>query len=187
MKSRSERSLPDNFREMAEAGLLNMNLILLTHEREAHKLSNTGRLVESVLPGSRIIMWQRKQPDVELLRLIEQGGVALVYPGEGSIELALSEPYDNYILIDSTWQQARKIFNHSPYLHGLPRISINPAEMSQYTLRRNQIEGGLCTAECAIELMRTRGLESEAIELEQRLVEFISIKGVARELAREHR
>ncbi len=164
-----------------------MNLILLTHEKETHKLSNTGQLVESVVPDSRIIVWQRKQPDIELLKLIEQGGVALIYPGEGSVELHSAEPYANYILIDSTWQQSRKIFNHSPYLKNLPRISITPAEMSKYTLRRNQVEGGLCTAECAIELMRVSGLESKAIELEQRLVEFISTKGVACKLADQHR
>ena len=52
-----------------------------------------------------------------------------------------------------TWQEARKIFNKSPYLKNLPRAQIKPRQASQYQLRRNQPEGGLCTAECVVEIL----------------------------------
>lgn len=153
-----------------------MNLILLTHERETHKPSNTGRLVAPVFPQCWTIIWQRKIPDAELLQLIQQGQVALVYPGETSTRLSEAPPYEHYILIDSTWQEARKIFNHSPYLDMLPRIRIDTAGVSEYTLRRNQREGGLCTAECVVELLKISGQEKRAERLRQVLLEAMRNK-----------
>jgi len=134
-----------------------MSFILLTHSRETTKASNTGQLVVQAIPDTQVIIWQRTQPDKSLLQLIEQGNVALVYPVDNdsddeNAQIQLTD-FEYFILIDSTWQEARKIFNRSPYLRALPRVQLS-AKSSSYNLRRNQVEGGLCTVECVIELLR---------------------------------
>lgn len=142
-----------------------MKLILLTHSRELNKSSNTGRLVQQCFTPCETVIWQRKQPDPSLLQLIASGHTALLYPSGESVECSSASHFDNYILIDSTWQEARKIYNHSPYLHDLPHVKITPARMSNYQLRRNQLEHGLCTVECAIELLRMHNRLDDAEKL----------------------
>ena len=75
------------------------------------------------------------------------------------------EDYENIIIIDSTWQEARKIFNHSAYLKNAPQFTLKTSNDSLYTLRANQPKGGLCTIECIIEVLRMKGQEKMAADL----------------------
>jgi tRNA-uridine aminocarboxypropyltransferase len=150
-----------------------MQIILLTHSREVSKKTNTGQLVQQRIPATRTIIWQRTQPDETLLQLINTGNTALVYPVEDTSQSAVISNFENYILIDSTWQEARKIFNRSPYLQTLPRIQLASKQVSQYSLRRNQVQGGLCTAECAVEILKGRESFKIAQELNELFHEFI--------------
>jgi len=151
-----------------------MQLILLTHSRETQKASNTGQLISRVISEVQTIIWQRTEPDQALLKLIAEGETALVFQQENSISSDNISPYKHFILIDSTWQEARKIYNRSPYLHNLPCIQLSTAKQSRYNLRRNQLDGGLCTAECAIELLSIAGLNEQADLLEKEFSTFIS-------------
>ena len=85
-----------------------MQFILLTHSREISKKTNTGQLVKQLIPDTKIIIWQRTEPDKTLLQLIESGYTALVYPAEEATLSAIPQNFKNFILIDSTWQEARK-------------------------------------------------------------------------------
>ncbi|MFN4152497.1 MAG: DTW domain-containing protein, partial [Candidatus Sericytochromatia bacterium] len=69
-----------------------------------------------------------------------------------------------FILIDGTWNQARKIFRKSTYLDKLPMLSLNIDKKSQYLLRRASQDTHLCTAEVGIELLRLNE-EFEACDL----------------------
>ncbi|MCW8933666.1 MAG: DTW domain-containing protein [Gammaproteobacteria bacterium] len=150
-----------------------MQIILLTHSREVSKKTNTGQLVQQSIPQTLTIIWQRTHPDKKLLRLIESGNTALVYPSEEKDNSVAHYEFENFILIDSTWQEARKIYNRSPYLQKLPKIELLSDSQSKYTLRRNQLVGGLCTAECAIELLLAKGKTDLAMELDLSFKNFI--------------
>lgn len=163
--------------------VIRLRVLLLTHEHELTKSTNTGRVVLDALDGiATRIIWRRTDPDEALLQLIDTGGVGLVWPGtEEGLRGAACE-LQAFIVIDGTWQQARKIYNRSPYLHGLPTIALEPDEPSIYTLRRNQIGGGLCTAEAVACLLRQPGLAEHdgialARALETRLRTFLAGAG----------
>ncbi len=151
-----------------------MQIILLTHSREVSKKTNTGKLVQQLLPQTQTIIWQRTLPDKNLLQLIESKKVALVYPVADGEMLAEINDFENFILIDSTWQEARKIFNRSAYLQSLPRVQIVSEKPSNYHLRRNQLAGGLCTAECVIELLREKKAFDLADNLEVSFEQFVT-------------
>lgn len=152
-----------------------MNILLLTHQRERLKKTNTGSLVADVLgKQARIIIWNRVSPNPELLNCISEGSIALLYPSDSSQPAAESTNYQNYIIIDGTWQEARKIYNQSPYLKKLPTIKISSTKASAYSLRRNQKEGGLCTAECAIELLQEKGFSTLAYQLHEAFLQRLS-------------
>lgn len=130
-----------------------MKIFLLTHERELLRPTNTGVLAKTAAPEIvERITWARNVPDPTLLRAINLENTVLLYPVNDS-DAAPIESFENIIVLDATWQEARKMFNHSSYLKNLPRAQINPLQVSQYQLRRNQPEGGLCTAECVIEIL----------------------------------
>ena len=58
-----------------------MKFILLTHERELIKGTNTGRLVKDILGNdAEIIVWKRKEPDERLVKLLALKQAALLYP-----------------------------------------------------------------------------------------------------------
>lgn len=78
-----------------------------------------------------------------------------------------------YILIDSTWQQARKMVRQSSYLKNIPRVSLDVTAKSQYRLRRNQLDNGMSTCEAAVCLMEQVGEPKNAAALNQYFLDFM--------------
>ncbi len=148
-----------------------MRITLLTHQRELDRKTNTGALaLEHCGDIVERVVWARREPDPALLDIVERGQAALVYPGDSTS--ARLEDFAQLILIDATWQEARKIYNHSPYLQAAPRVALAADTASSYRLRRNQPDGGLCTAECVIEILRRHGEDLAADRLEAAFVPF---------------
>ncbi|MGO0307390.1 tRNA-uridine aminocarboxypropyltransferase [Endozoicomonas acroporae] len=134
---------------------------LITHDKEFDKPTNTGKLIQAAIPGTRIFNWSRTSPDKVLLELLDDPDwlPVLLFPREYAVEAqgnnrqwhynSGSERKVAFIIIDATWQQARKMYRQSPWLHGLNVLSLQPEEPSIYRLRRNRQEQHLCTAEVA--------------------------------------
>lgn len=166
---------------------------MLCHQRELVKASNTGQLLlahDAI--SARQVTWARKRPDAGLLAAIAEGRAFLVYPllGEYGHRLDCLEEKEHadecnrlmplvpddavIVLIDATWQQAQKMYNQSPYLHDLPRLELARERPSLFRLRRNQRASGLCTVECAIELLRLAGERQTAGALEAAFLRFMA-------------
>jgi DTW domain-containing protein YfiP len=164
-----------------------MTLYLLTHERELTKATNTGRLVKKCLGDLvKIVVWQRTEPDLNIVELINQGEIAMLYPNQfnttsqqlnstldsksvkasASESVAKVESFESFLILDSTWQEARKMYNRSVYLQQAKKISLLVDEPSMYRKRRNQIEGGLSTAECVIALLKQKNMPNLALALQ---------------------
>lgn len=150
-----------------------MSIILLTHQRELSKPTNTGRLVMDVCADKvKEIVWARREPDAQLLVLAQAQQLVLLHPG-GDTDLPIASS-QYYVVVDATWQQAQKILNQSPYLFTAPKLAIEPCQPSQFSLRRNQRDNGLCTAEVVVELLRRQGHIESAELLLQRFLAFNS-------------
>ncbi len=155
-----------------------MKFTLLTHFKEFPKRSNTGRVVLDVLGGNaEQVCWDRINPPARLVEEIEAGGVALIYPGAAEGNNDDLTGINHFILIDGTWHEARKIHQRSPYLQNVRRVCLKPVGKSRYTLRKNQKEDCLCTAECVIEILRSTGDNATANQLEERFLAFIRQSG----------
>lgn len=158
-----------------------MKITLLTHFKEIDKPSNTGKLVLDVLgDAAEQIRWDRLNPPAGLVSEIEAGGVALVYPGASDESSDDLDGITQFILIDGTWHEARKIHQRSPYLREVRRVCLKPDGISQYNLRKNQKEACLCTAECVIAILRSKGDLELAERLQKRFLAFIRPPGVMR-------
>jgi DTW domain-containing protein YfiP len=140
-----------------------MKIFLLTHEREMDRKTNTGNIAIKYTNNlvERII-WDRVNPDKKLLELIESNKATLLYPDEDAKPITFTN-FENMIIIDATWQEARKIYNKSSYLKAIKKVTLTLQNTSQYNLRRNQPQGGLCTIECIIEILKIKE-QSELIK-----------------------
>lgn len=153
-----------------------MKIFLLTHERELHRATNTGAIaLESANEVVERVLWERVNPNKDLTRLIENNEAVLLY-SKAESSSAVSKPtieeYENIIIIDGTWQEAKKIFNQSSYLKNAPQFTLKTANASLYNLRANQPKGGLCTVECIIEVLRLKGQHKMATELSLKFEQF---------------
>jgi len=149
-----------------------MKIFLLTHKRELDRATNTGSIAlnnsDNIVER---VLWQRTKPNNDILRLIDNNEALLLY-SKGNAEPAIIQDYENIIIIDSTWQEAQKIVNKSEYLKKIPRATLKITSGSNYTLRRNQTEGGLCTIECIVEVLRIKGENELASKLEKEFAIF---------------
>ncbi|MCE9678802.1 DTW domain-containing protein [Shewanella sp. AS1] len=157
-----------------------MKIVLLTHERELSRPSNTGRLVNECLPElCRQVIWRRVEPCSELIQLQQaclDGEALLLFPQNSDEQAAQPEPNTEpkpahcssatadilLIILDATWQEARKMMRQSPYLQQAQRLSLSGEFHSSYQKRRNQIEGGLCTLECVEQVLLDAGMDQQA-------------------------
>jgi len=144
-----------------------MQITLLTHSKELVRPTNTGQLVMAChgLTVERRV-WQRNQPDAQLLACMTQQPSVLLYPSDDAQPVNFSGGYEHLILLDGTWQEARKMYNRSPYLQALPAWQLDNLPTSQYRLRRNQQAGALCTAEVVIALLQMAGMAQDATALQ---------------------
>lgn len=154
-----------------------MHIWLLTHSEELKKANGTGQLISTHLTSlSSVIVWQRSEP-AKALEALPKDKTLLIYPSLAAPEAETPEiklePHnaEHFIILDGTWQQARKMYNRSPYLHSFQTYEIR-GESSQYRRRRNQLKSGLCTAESAIYLLKQQCLSLEAQQLENAFLEF---------------
>lgn len=153
---------------VTQATLLNsqLRIELLTHETELTRPTNTGRLLLDLLPQARVHLWQRKSPPKALVSLIaankDQCFLLFPTPDAHPIDevIKCSQKADrsmHFIILDATWQQARKMYRQSPWLHTLAHIELDIEKESEYSLRRNQVKGAICTCEVGIALLKALG------------------------------
>ncbi|MDP5255717.1 MULTISPECIES: tRNA-uridine aminocarboxypropyltransferase [unclassified Vibrio] len=146
---------------------------LLIHENEHQRPTNTGQFWHQCVPQSSMAIWQRKQIPLNLAQYLKRPDLqpVVVYPTEQALSETqwFSTQRDPnltplYILLDGTWQEAKKIHNRSTWLAHLPRLSLSDLPSSDFRLRRNQQEGHLCTFEVGMELAVKHGIDTTALK-----------------------
>ncbi len=152
---------------------------LLMADIEPLKPSNTGWLIADVVPDTFAFGWARTETDPALLALLAdpQWQPCVVFPGEfvapeRVVHTVAKEAKGQggkrplFILLDATWAEARKMFRKSPYLDALPVLSLEPAQISRYQLRRSRRDDHFCTSEVAALCLELAGEPHAAQTLE---------------------
>ncbi len=148
---------------------------LLMADIEPLKPTNTGWLVADVVPDTFAFGWARTETDAALLALLDdpRWQPFVVFPGEyAAAERVVHEvlPQANkrplFILLDATWNEARKMFRKSRYLDRFPVLSLRPEQVSRYVLRRSRRDDHFCTSEVAALCLELAGETRAAATLE---------------------
>ena len=134
---------------------------LLLHENEPLRPSATAPLIQTLLPETRTFIWRRREPDPELLQLLQSPDYNpyLIFPADRpdtsprQVNRVEGSGRPLFLIPDGTWKEVRKIVRKSPYLDLLPILSLQPGDTTRYTLRRNPDPQHLCTSEIAALLL----------------------------------
>jgi len=129
-------------------------VVFLQHPRERDMAIGTARMASLCLPNSELhvgVDWQSSTP---LARALSDPTrpAALLYPGEGAIDVVKSPPSSpiTLVVVDGTWWQTRKLVRANPVLRSLPRYAFTPAASSEYRIRREPREDYVSTIEALV-------------------------------------
>jgi DTW domain-containing protein YfiP len=160
---------------------------LLMADIEPLKPTNTGWLIADMVADTFAFGWSRTEPDPALITLLSDPGWEpyVVFPGQyaapqrvvHAVQAPAAGPDGTvkrplFILLDGTWSEARKMFSRSPYLNHMPVLSLEPAEASQYRLRRSRCGDHFCTSEVAAQCLHLAGDEAAGKTLDAYLGVF---------------
>ena len=148
---------------------------LFFHPEEMRKPTNTGKLIADCFPATRVTEWTRipTPADWEASRQNDDVDVFIVFPDDYPPRESRFVPFPTeersgrrrtFLLLDGTWQQARKMLKRSAYLDEVPIVGIDPDFHSTYGLRHASDPHRLCTAEVGVALLEEAG-EQRAAEL----------------------
>ena len=143
---------------------------ILQHPRERDVPINTARLAELQLEQAELHVGIKLAEVPRFRALLDDAArpAILLYPGEGSRDLALEPPPGPVTLcvLDGTWWQARKLFQLNPELAQLPRYSLSPDQPSRYRIRREPAQYCVSTIEAigqALALLEPGGFDQAAL------------------------
>ena len=132
---------------------LKTRVSVIVHKNESFLPSNTAHLVHKSLANAA--EFERGHKDRYLQEsFINPSNYQSLYlfPSEDATELTpeLLAQYVkpiNLIVPDGSWRQARKVHRREPLLEDVPRIKLTLNQKTEYQLRRQKHEFGLCTFE----------------------------------------
>ena len=145
---------------------MRVEFLILRHVYEAERPSNTGRLAALAMPNSRIIPCGGgariglSPIDDEFLRV---PGTWLLWPDGTGTQSGISDltTPDRVVVIDATWQQARRLYSSMPVLRALPRLVLPEPTRSRDRLREQHRSDGMSTLEAvAAAVAKIEGTET---------------------------
>ncbi len=115
-------------------------VVLLQHPRERHVAIGTARMASLCLPNSEIHVGVEWRSSAAVARALcdPERTAALLYPGEGAIDVLRNPPRTpvTLVVVDGTWAQAKKVLRQNPDLAALPRYAFTPPSPSEYRIRK---------------------------------------------------
>jgi DTW domain-containing protein len=119
-------------------------LLLLLHDDEAKKPTNTGRLAALCCANSQVLVRGRRNEPLDLSFLVGQNAVVLCPDETATVARPVAGPL-TLIVPDGSWRQASKMPRREPMLRDLPRITLPPLSPRLPALRRETKDNGLPT------------------------------------------
>jgi DTW domain-containing protein len=122
------------------------SVVIVRHVLEAHRRSNSARIVARVLSNSCLIDYGGRggQVDAGLLRA---AGSAVLFPAWAGRRLPPGERPSQLVVLDGSWPQARRMWQRIGALRGLPVWPLPPGPPPPPQLRRSPRPDGLSTLE----------------------------------------
>lgn len=148
---------------------LPFELLLVQHNIEEHRPTNTGRLMLHMLPHSRILRYGKIDTPLDEASFREPGRRYLIlFPRDGARVVTRDHlvPPDGtpvtLVVPDGNWRQASRVVRRSPALCSMPCLSLPPGPPGTWTIRNSRCPDRLCTAEALIRVVELAGFPDAA-------------------------
>jgi len=148
-------------------------VVLLQHPRERRVAIGTARIAHLGLANSELHVGVdfSRNARVNAVAAGEAGRVAILYPTPDALPAEeFKGKLDTLIVVDGTWNTARKLFEKNPPLATLPRVRLTPTKPGNYRIRKEPAEHCLATVEAVAEVLST--LEGDSTRFEPMLRAF---------------
>ena len=132
-------------------------VLILQHPLEVQHAKNSAGLLHRCLPHSRLLVGEVFDAQALGAALQPPCYTVLLYPPTDYPGHAAPAPLDTaqltdpskvrLVLLDATWRKSRKMLHLSPWLQGLPRLSLDASVESAYTIRKAHKPGQSSTLE----------------------------------------
>lgn len=155
-------------------------VIILMHTAEEMLTTNTARLAAKVLTNCDLRI-RGKKGETSCTRSLSPPGQRslLLYPSAHARELnadfvrELTSPV-NLIVPDGSWSQTRKFVRRDEALADIPHVKLPKGPPSEYRLRNQPQEAGLCTLEAiarSLGILESRNVRRQLEDLLRVMVE----------------
>jgi DTW domain-containing protein YfiP len=134
-------------------------ILLIRHAIERRKASNTARLAALALPSCALVEYGLGGGAFHDPRLLEEGTV-LLFPGSATMTRA-DPPPAQLVVLDGSWNQARRMSQRIEALRNLPRLSLPAKASPPRRLRAETRAEGMATLEAIARALAL--LEGEAV------------------------
>lgn len=171
--------------EVASLGIgQRVRFVVWMHVRERFRASNTGKLLEHILPNSEVLIHDVPADEQRFQDLVSQaapGAAFVLFPSEDAVsateilsDAGLSTNVESdelgrcrgeagqvalAVLVDGTWRQARRMHKQ---LEALPRAILSPKALSEFHWRRQTQADRISTVEAAALLLEDLGEPPQA-------------------------
>jgi DTW domain-containing protein YfiP len=155
-------------------------IIIAQHIRERSHPFNTARIVNQSLTNSKLLVDYAENFENHSHQIDSE--TAILFPSKSAIELKelpRQEHPKKLLLLDGTWNQAKRMYRKWPAIHRLPHYKLSPNQPGQYRIRLEPDDLSLSTVEATV--MALNVLEPELENVDQLLKVFETM--VQRQLA----
>jgi len=132
-------------------------VVILQHPRERYVAIGTGRMASMCLTSASLHLGVEFEHDAAVRAALADPTqpAALLWPGEGAIDIAASPPTGpiTLVVIDGTWTTAKKLVRVNPFLASLPRYAFAPNAPSAYRIRREPRDDYVSTIEAVAHVL----------------------------------
>lgn len=155
---------------------VDVHFVVWMHVMERRRASNTGKLLEHLLPRSEVLCHDVPGDERRLRELVARadGRAFVLYPSAEAVTVsdvlaaAPAVTGDSgplpflVVLLDGTWRQANRMQRPMVDLH-LPHVALSTTAQSEFYWRRQTQEGRICTIEAAALLLDEMGQASAGV------------------------
>ncbi|EQC45014.1 DTW domain protein [Bacteriovorax sp. BSW11_IV] len=146
-----DRPLPTCLCESIRAIPNKLHFLILRHKSESKHALGTVKICELSLSNITVLDGENFD-HCEILDHFCSQNAYLVFPTERSEEISsitkINPESMYFIILDGTWNKAKKIFFETKKLHSLNAIKLTPEHASNYRIRKSNVKGGISTLEC---------------------------------------
>lgn len=144
-------------------------IVILQHAHERAHALGTARIARLGLARLRLeVAHGRWHAGYEhSLALEHPSRCALLFPKPGARDLATlpaADRPDELLVLDGTWNQARRLYRDNPWLHELPHVSLTPQSPSRYRIRREPKPQYISTIEAIVSALRILEPELDGLD-----------------------